>query len=847
MRVGGPLLAHRDELPRLREDFLVLVRVGEVPLDQALGEGRRGDEVLGLEGRRHCELERQHLVRRLHLAASQVRGEFDDPAKLRRVQRLARDLDAAQVHVLPAHLYDLRELLLLAGVVGHGERDGLQGATEDREDLVELSLGGQLVGLLDPLQDLRQGEEDHRGGLLRLDVALHQERVVQRRRLRQAGQGAARGPVDLLEERLEGRRVDNAQAATQETERLLELARRHEVGRQLPLLKPLRLRRVRHGHLRSLRVGGSLLRGQVPDLNAQVEVDTPVSTGGRCVEVEVLNSEGVGVALRVLGVLLRVHERRVRGRLARHLRLVGLLQEDVLDGLQQGPVRGVAGARPDERDRRQEKAGVRRDGGGDVVALQLLLQLWQELLQVVRLCRQRRQGHLAHLRHDLYPLLDVPEHQRVVEARHDVVPLARNRQHQVQLLEVARDEVEEREGVVVLRLLVHLLNDDLVALAQRLQAQAVPASVVVQLVGGGHGLLDVAVLQSQVEAGLLVLHKLQGHLREALLLEVADDRVAAEPAVGDPHLHVIELPLVQGELEEVLRAIEPLLVHVLLAVDVVHELLVHAHDVDRALQGVDDAVVAVRQAVLHVAQRGVDEDPVLVPGAALHADVLVERVAVLQVLAGHQDVVLGHARDVLAAVRPHDVAHAPGHHRLVHNLAPGVPHQDLLLALEQKPVVSTREDAVGGNGRLELLGELVLHVVDADRPALLEHGEPVAGQEGHRLGVALLRGEVRVAGGAVRAHEEVVAAVVLRVVDEAVDLRRVVGVELQGLHARDHRVRRPPAGGDVAALQALVHVDDVDVPLLHHVEVAAMALCQGPLAVQLEDDHACVVADGDEV
>mmetsp|Transcript_99939 Transcript_99939/g.312257 ORF Transcript_99939/g.312257 Transcript_99939/m.312257 type:complete len:958 (+) Transcript_99939:467-3340(+) len=785
-------------------------------------------------------------MRGLHLASGQVRCQLDVPGQLRRVQTLPRDLQAAQVHVLPAHVYDLHELLLLAGVVGHRQRDGLEGAAEDREHLVELSLGGQPVSLLDPVEDLRHGEEDYRGGLLRLDVTLRQQRPCQGRGLRQPRQGAARGPVDLLEERLEGRRIDDAEAAPQEAERLLELARGHEVRCKLPLLEPLRLRRVRHGHLSALGVG-QLVHSR--DANIWQVVEDYVEVGAPRGWFEgVLDVPRVRVPLRVLRVLLlRIHE-GVAGRLARRLRLVRLLQEDVLGGHQQGPVGRVAGARPDERDRWQQEAGVGGNRRGDVVALQLLLQLGDEFLQVVRLRRQRCQRNLAHLRHDLDSLLHVPEHQCVAEPRHDVVPLERDRQHQVQLREVPRDEVEEGQGVIVLRLLVHLLDDDLVPLAQSLQTQAVPARMVVKLVGRCHGLLNVAVLEREVEARLLVLHELQGHLREALSLQVADDRVAAKPPIGDLHFHVIELPVVQGKLEEVLRAVEPLLVHVLLAVDVVHELLVHADDVDGALQGVDDAVVAVWQAVLHVAQRGVDEDAVLVPGAALHADVLVEGVAVLQVLSGHQHVVLGHARHILAILRPDHVADAPGNNGLFDDLAAReVPHHDLLLALQQDPIVAAGEDEVRGHRRLELLGELVLQVVDADRTAVLEDGKPVPGRERHGLGVALLGGNVGLARGTVRADKEVIAAIVLCIEDEAVGLRRVVRVELQGLHARDHRVRGPPAGGHVVALQALLHVDHVEVPLLHHVEVVAEALRQGPLAVELEDDHARVVAHGDEV
>lgn len=115
-----------------------------------------------------------------------------------------------------------------------------------------------------------------------------------------------------------------------------------------------------------------------------------------------------------------------------------------------------------------------------------------------------------------------------------------------------------------------------VSLPQRLDAELVPAGVIVELVAGVHGDLDVAARQGQVEARLVVVHKVKRHLgpaqvtgvarsgrsqqpkpgvqggsacrerqvypylREALLLEVGDDRLAAETRVAHHahHLHV---------------------------------------------------------------------------------------------------------------------------------------------------------------------------------------------------------------------------------------------------------------------------------------------------------------------
>ncbi len=67
-------------------------------------------------------------------------------------------------------------------------------------------------------------------------------------------------------------------------------------------------------------------------------------------------------------------------------------------------------------------------------------------------------------------LAHVAQVQRVVEAAHDVGPHLRDLEHLAQLLGVARDEVQERQPLVALGLLVRELHDAVVALAQRLHA-----------------------------------------------------------------------------------------------------------------------------------------------------------------------------------------------------------------------------------------------------------------------------------------------------------------------------------------------------------------------------------------
>mmetsp|Transcript_35164 Transcript_35164/g.101265 ORF Transcript_35164/g.101265 Transcript_35164/m.101265 type:complete len:242 (-) Transcript_35164:1080-1805(-) len=238
----------------------------------------------------------------------------------------------------------------------------------------------------------------------------------------------------------------------------------------------------------------------------------------------------------------------------------------------------------------------------------------------------------------------------------------------------------------------------------------------------------------------------------------------------------------------------------------------------------NDAAVAVRQAVLDVAEGGVHEDAVLIPRTALDADVLVEGVVVLQVLACHEHIVLGHERNILAVRRPDRVPHATRHGDLVDHLTGREVVEDhLLLALENDPVIAAREDALRGHRRLELLRQLVLQAIDSDGAVLLQDGESVPRREAHGLRVALLGGHMSVTCEVRGAHEQVVATVVLRVVDQDVGLRRVVGVVLQVLHARRHHVRGRPAGRQLVAGKGLVQVHELGIPLLHYAEAAAVA------------------------
>jgi hypothetical protein len=106
---------------------------------------------------------------------------------------------------------------------------------------------------------------------------------------------------------------------------------------------------------------------------------------------------------------------------------------------------------------------------------------------------------------DLAPLAHVPGVERVVELAHDVRAHLRDLEHLRQLLGVPGDQVQEGKPLEVFGFLVRKLDNLVVALAQRLDAQLVPSLLLVQLLRGRERHLDVAALQREVETRALVL------------------------------------------------------------------------------------------------------------------------------------------------------------------------------------------------------------------------------------------------------------------------------------------------------------------------------------------------------
>mmetsp|Transcript_30277 Transcript_30277/g.77203 ORF Transcript_30277/g.77203 Transcript_30277/m.77203 type:complete len:1034 (-) Transcript_30277:1092-4193(-) len=456
-----------------------------------------------------------------------------------------------------------------------------------------------------------------------------------------------------------------------------------------------------------------------------------------------------------------------------------------------------------------------RGGGGQVRQVgQRLPQPLRVLLQPVHRRRHVRQRRLARLLQDAHLLAHVAQVQRVLEAPHHVAAHLCDLEHLAQLLQVAGDEVQEGQALKRLGLLVRELHDLVVALAQRLHAQLVPRVLVVQLLRALQRHLNVAALHRQVEARALVLHKVQRHLGEALLLQVADDGGAAQAAALDHGDDLVVLALQQRQLEQVLGHVHLDLAVLALAVQRKHHAARHLGDVQRHVQRADDAAVAVGQAVLDVVERGVHQHAVVVPRGALDADGLVHRLRVLQLLVRNDDGVLGQQRDHGHVVVPHHVLDRGRGQLRQRGALLHVKQRHLVLRAAQQHAGARVEHGVrGGAGRRALLGDLVLQVADLDGVGrLVQHRKAVACDEhrgralpalGLRRGVparALLGDHVQLVRPALRIRR-----------DKQRALRRVVRQRL-GARVGARAARAPDGDERVVALR--LEVVGAQVPVL---------------------------------
>mmetsp|Transcript_40883 Transcript_40883/g.108058 ORF Transcript_40883/g.108058 Transcript_40883/m.108058 type:complete len:603 (-) Transcript_40883:232-2040(-) len=338
---------------------------------------------------------------------------------------------------------------------------------------------------------------------------------------------------------------------------------------------------------------------------------------------------------------------------------------------------------------------------------------------------------------------------------------------------------------------------------------------------------------------------MEGDLRVALLLQVGDDRVPRQLLLLDDANHLVKLLLVQAQLEVALSRVDDELAHLAFAVEAVQRAVGGGRNVERHLERADDAVVPVGQQVLEVVERREEEDVVAVPRAALHSDRVMHRRELLKLPRADRDGVLGDEGDVRAVGRPDDVL-GRRHGHLRHRLALlNVVERHPLLGTQQQRARPCREEHVRRCVRRRaFLGDLVLKVFDENLAVLVEHGEALPRDEDRARAQPAL---------AVRLHLRARA-----VLGDVVELIRAsLSVERDEQHVLGlivvHRAGDGGAGGGGAAdahhqrlLRPRVLVQP-HVPILEEEDgVRERRVCR-PLTLELEYDHAAVVAGGEEV
>lgn len=128
--------------------------------------------------------------------------------------------------------------------------------------------------------------------------------------------------------------------------------------------------------------------------------------------------------------------------------------------------------------------------------------------------------------------------------------------HSRQLGAVAGCEIEERELVKLLELLVAHLDDGMISVSKRLGAQPRPELGPVQLLRHLDGDLQVPALDRKLKPRCRILHELECNLGIAFLLQVGNDGLADQTRVLDDVEHFLIVPLDQRQLEAVFGGVD---------------------------------------------------------------------------------------------------------------------------------------------------------------------------------------------------------------------------------------------------------------------------------------------------
>lgn len=132
-----------------------------------------------------------------------------------------------------------------------------------------------------------------------------------------------------------------------------------------------------------------------------------------------------------------------------------------------------------------------------------------------------------------------------------------------------------------------------IALLQRRCPQSDPNILPVHSPSHLQCYLKIAALDGQVESGLLILHEVKRDLGVTLLLQIPDNALADKIAVSDDLQDLVVVLPDQSELESVLGRIDGDGTRLGGAVETVDDLALDASEVDRLVEGFNDAIVTI--------------------------------------------------------------------------------------------------------------------------------------------------------------------------------------------------------------------------------------------------------------
>mmetsp|Transcript_14693 Transcript_14693/g.43528 ORF Transcript_14693/g.43528 Transcript_14693/m.43528 type:complete len:467 (-) Transcript_14693:330-1730(-) len=226
----------------------------------------------------------------------------------------------------------------------------------------------------------------------------------------------------------------------------------------------------------------------------------------------------------------------------------------------------------------------------------------------------------------------------------------------------------------------------------------------------------------------------------------------------------------------------------------------------------------------------------------------------LELPVSDDDAVLAQESDMAAVVAPDNVLDARHLELGEHLPRVRVEQGHAILRRQQHPTRGPREEHAicAGIRRRQLLGHLVLEVLEQDLPVLVQHSKAVASDEHGGEAVAAMRaaGLRRVASLRVERQELIGPTIHVRAHEHTAFCRGAERVVGEGPRSTSNgaraRVTTATKGHHrhVATRSKLVHAKVFVLDVEH---AGTADVIGGPLPLQLEDDHAGVMASGQEV